>query len=175
MNEEDFRSRLDAHGVLREGALDAPARERAFTVFAQRSDARVELAAWQRNAERFFGAKVGLTVDKRYPDGHFPARDAMRVVVAGGGADGARLCFGRPRLPDNLRAAEDADTRAGGTGLALLAKRCPSVWLVVTEGERDRVALRLAAILASVLLGPILGPDGAELFGIRTARLKLEG
>jgi hypothetical protein len=26
-----------------------------------------------------------------------------------------------------------------------------------------------------VLLGPILSPDGKEVFGVRTARMKLEG
>jgi hypothetical protein len=49
------------------------------------------------------------------------------------------------------------------------------VWLVVRESPDDRVALTLAAILASALLGPVLAPEGDELFGVRTARLKLEG
>jgi hypothetical protein len=48
------------------------------------------------------------------------------------------------------------------------------VWLVETASEPDRAALLLAAILASVVLGPILSPDGRDLFGVRTARAKLE-
>jgi hypothetical protein len=36
------------------------------------------------------------------------------------------------------------------------------------------VALTLAAIFASVLLGPIVPPKGDRVFGVRTARLELE-
>jgi hypothetical protein len=86
----------------------------------------------------------------------------------------SRLCFGRPRERDDLRAAEEADVRAGSAGLGRLAQRCMTVWLVATEGEADAAALRIAAILASVVLGPILSPDGQDLFGVRTARTKLE-
>ena len=64
--------------------------------------------------------------------------------------------------------------RAGYTGLALLARRCKTIWLVVREGPSDRLALHLAAILASLLLGPILDASAGELFGIKTARAKLE-
>jgi hypothetical protein len=49
------------------------------------------------------------------------------------------------------------------------------VWLVARESEDDRVALTIAAILASSLLGPILTPAGDELIGVRSARMKLEG
>jgi hypothetical protein len=48
------------------------------------------------------------------------------------------------------------------------------VWLISVEDETDPAALRIAAIVASVVLGPILSPQGTELFGVRTARLKLE-
>lgn len=67
--------------------------------------------------------------------------------------------------------------------MSLLAERCKMLWLVMIEGDAgasapdpdaDRVALTIAAILASSLLGPILSPNGDELFGVRTARLKLE-
>jgi hypothetical protein len=59
--------------------------------------------------------------------------------------------------------------------MALLAQRCRTVWLVTRETDDDRVSLGIAAIFASVLLGPILAPTGDELFGVRTARAKLEG
>jgi hypothetical protein len=54
-----------------------------------------------------------------------------------------------------------------------LAKRCPRVLLIESEGTDDRVALLLAALIASVELGPIVTPK-AEIFGVRTARMKLE-
>jgi hypothetical protein len=59
--------------------------------------------------------------------------------------------------------------------MSLLAQRCEVVWLVTFESDDDRVALTIAAILASTLLGPILSPAGDEVFGVRTARMKLEG
>jgi hypothetical protein len=60
-----------------------------------------------------------------------------------------------------------------GAGLADLAARCPQVWLVEREEPEDLVALRLAAILAGVALGPILSPGAGELFGPKTARERL--
>jgi hypothetical protein len=171
-NDEELRALLDEQGLLREGSLGAPPPEAGFTVFAQATDARLPIDAWTDHAERFFGARVGLTVDKRY-DGPPPREDAARVVVAPHGATpGTRLCYGRPRSKDDLARAEVADRER--TGLADLARRCGYVWIVVREGEADRLALLLAAIAASVMLGPILSPDASELFGVKTARRKLE-
>lgn len=42
------------------------------------------------------------------------------------------------------------------------------------DRDDDTLALTLAAILASILLGPILDPRRSELFGVKTARRKLE-
>lgn len=172
--DEELAAMLDERGVLRPGAsLDPP--EPAYLVFAQRSDARCEIDAWRRNGERFFGTTVGLTVDKRY-GGIYPDVDAARVVVAPGeNVGGVRLCYARPATGADQDAAARADARAGYTGLADLARRCKTVWLVERQGEADRTALLLAAVVASVLLGPILDVGAAELFGVRTARVKLEG
>lgn len=174
-SDEELRAALDARGVLAPGALEPPPRTDALCVFAQRSDARFEIDAWSQQAARFFGARVGLTIDKRYDPAAPPERDAARVVVAPDGAPpGTRFCFARAREPDDLGAAEAADIRAGSPGMALLARRCGYVWLVVAESDQDPLALRLAAIVSSVVLGPILSRDGAQLFGVRTARAKLE-
>ena len=176
LGEERFRELLDERGVLRPDALAPPDPSAAYTVFAQRSDAMLDVAALRNHAVRFFEAKLGLTVDKRY--GHdAPQTDAARVVLAtnDGSASGTRLCFGRrARGPDHA-AAEAAERVQGSNGMALLAQRCGTVWLVVRESDDDRVALTIAAIFASSMLGPILGPEGDELFGVRTARMKLEG
>jgi hypothetical protein len=174
-SDADFRSLVDERGIVRAGAIVSPARAEAFTVFAQRTDARVEAATWERHATQFFDARVGLVVEKRYGDEEPPLVDAARVVVAPSAAPpGTRFCFGRPREADDLEAAERADALAGSPGLGLLAKRCEHVWLVATESADDRIALLLAAILASVVLGPILAPDGEAIFGVRTARARLE-
>jgi hypothetical protein len=176
LTEDAFRQWLDDRGVLRPGALEDPDRDFAFAVFAQRSDARLDIATIKRQAEQFFAMKLGVTVEKRYGD-PAPTVDAARIVVAGGDgmATGTRLCYGRPVEPSDLVAAEQAERTMGTYGLALLAQRCKTIWLVVPESDDDRTALTIAAIFASTLLGPILGPGREEIYGVRGARLKLEG
>jgi hypothetical protein len=175
-DESSFRDLLDAHGILRPGALAPPDRSAAYTVFAQRSAAVIDVAAIKAQAARFFGAKLGLTVAKEYARGA-PETDAARVVLSSedGATAGTRLCYGRPSNADDVAAADAAEREQNTSGMALLAQRCPTVWLVLRETDDDRVALTIAAILASSFLGPILSPAGDELFGVRTARMKLEG
>ena len=152
-----------------------------YVVFAQRTDARVDIDAWSAHAERFFATRLGLAEDMRPPPGSpAPCVARARFVVAPGDGKGdstgdgpgIRQASARPRDERDLALAERAD--GAGTGLALLARRCPTVWLVTREGDDDRLALRLATILSSVLLGPILDPGRMELFGAKTARGKLE-
>ena len=153
-------------------------REGAFLVFAQRADARVDIGGWSAQAERFFSTRLGLAEDKPYAPGQAaPLTDGARIVIAPEGEPpGIRSAQGRPREAHDLSLAEDADERAGpgGTGLALVARRCQTVWLVTRTLDPDPLALRLAAILASVLLGPILDVRVPELFGVKTARAKLD-
>jgi hypothetical protein len=155
------------------GAVD---RETALLVFAQRADARIDIDAWNAHAERFFHTRIGLTEDKVYPPGvALPRSDTAHFVVAPDGAPpGVRAVAGRPREADDLAVAAEIEARAGAAGLALLARRCDTVWLVSRDGNADALALRLAAILASVLLGPILDCSAPELFGVKTARAKLD-
>lgn len=176
LTEEAFRALLDDRGVLRAGALPAPPRARSYSVFSQRPDVVLDIEAIKRQAERFFATKVGLTVDKRY-DGDVPLADVARIVVSGGDgtAAGTRLCYGRAADSADVAAAEEAERAQGTSGMALLANRCPTMWIIVPESEEDRAALLLAAIFASTMLGPILAPGGQEVFGVRTARMKLEG
>ena len=189
-DEQTFRSLLDEHGILVPGiAPDVPS---PYLVFAQRSDARLDVTALRQHAARFFNAKLGLTVEKKYQGA--VASDVARIVLATDdpSTSGTRLCFGRPVAPREHDQAEEAERASQATGMGLLARRCKTVWLIargtsappstrdvarlVTPGGGnavdDRVALLLAAVFASVLLGPIL--DGEEIFGVRTARLKLE-
>ena len=163
---------------LAAGRLAPPPRSEAFTVFAQRSDARVEAEIWRRHAAQFFDARLELVVPKRYVFDP-PDTDAAQVPLATASSirSSTRICFGRPRRDDDLRrAADDADTRARRRGAReCSAERCRTVWVFVSvESTPDRAALLVAAILASVVLGPVLSPDGDELFGVRTARMKLE-
>jgi hypothetical protein len=152
-----------------------PRREDALVVFAQAADAHVAIDAWNAHAMRFFATRVGLTTDRRRAaDEPVPRTDALAFVVSPDGEPaGVRRTLARPRDAGDLALAEEADARAGGTGLGLLARRCEMVWVVDREAQGDRLALRLAAILASILLGPIFDPGTRELFGVKTARAKL--
>lgn len=180
LSEETFRSLLDDHGTLRPSALRSfpvPDRDACFAVFSQDRDARLATSALKQNATRFFGAKIGATVDKSYV-GAIDV-DAARIVIATEDAttSGTRLCFGRPVTLADREAADEAERAQGTNGLADLARRCRMLWLIVPETHDDRVALTLAAVFATVMLGPILrvtSDRGAEIFGVRTARTKLE-
>jgi hypothetical protein len=174
LDDQQWRALLGGDGLLREGALAAPPLESAYAVLASQPGTRVDVGQWSAHAERFFRTRLGLTVDKRY-DGEPPEVDAARVVVAPHGEPGGvRLVFARPREPPDLAFAELGEARAGGGGIILVARRCKTVWLVVRESDDDRLALQLATVLASVLLGPVLDVRGPDLYGVKTARGKLE-
>jgi hypothetical protein len=152
----------------------------SLLVFAQARDARVDIDGWNAHAMRFFATRLGLTEERRYPargDGGpmAPLVDTVGFVIAPDGlTPGVRGASARPHEAADLALAEATEARRGFTGLAALARRTGMVWRVEREAERDPLALRLAAILASVLLGPILDPLAGELFGVKTARAKLE-
>jgi len=154
-----------------------PAGPLDLLVFAQQRDARIDIDAWNAHAERFFATRLGLAEPRRYPPGaEAPARDAARFVVAPAGSEaGVRAASARPRTAEDLALAEAADARAGGTGLALLARRCDMVWAIERGDPGDLLALRLAVILASVLLGPIFDRRSGALFGAKTGRGMLGG
>ena len=132
-----------------------------FIVFSSSSVDAIDVGSWDGHAQRFFGTRLRGT-------------GAVIRVMPRGESEGARLVRWRERSDEDLKLAEEGERRAGGGGLVLLARRCPSVWQVTREGRRDRVALRLAMILASVHLGPIVDPRGPDLFGVKTARAKLD-
>ena len=134
-----------------------------YLVFSQSSVTTVDVGAWGAQAARFFGTRLEAS-----------SWDDRLVMIPRDGGRSERRLLARARTDDDLIAADAAEARAGGGGLALLARRCPTVWQVVRESDPDPVALRLAAILASILLGPIVDPSVPEIFGVKTARERLE-
>lgn len=130
-----------------------------YLVFSQSKDTARDLPAWDAHAARFFATRLQAGAGEG---------DAI-LVAHEGRAPEARTVTGRARDPEELALADRAEARTGG-GLGLLARRCPTVWLVERRADDDLVALRLAAILASVLLGPILDARVPELLGVKTAR-----
>jgi hypothetical protein len=134
-----------------------PDRHDAYTVFAQHS---LELSALRAQAERFFAAKIGFAANGD-------------VMIAREPIKATRRCIERPADPGDWAAAEAAERAQNTYGMSLLAQRCRTVWLVVRESDDDPAALLIATVFASTLLGPILAPSGNELFGVRSARVKL--
>lgn len=131
-----------------------------FIVFSQSKEPTRDLPAWDAHAARFFATRLR-------------ASEGEEILVAHrDDAPEPRLVSGRARDAEELAIADRAEARAGG-GLGLLAHRCPTVWLVERRADDDPVALRLAAILAGVLLGPILDARVPELLGVKTARVRL--
>ncbi|HEY4016074.1 MAG TPA: hypothetical protein VGM06_22215 [Polyangiaceae bacterium] len=141
------------------------AREEGYLVFSQ-SGGAVDIDAWNQHASRFFAARLGFA--SAAPE------DLSFVVAPDGATPGVRAAHARNTVPEDHALAEAAEGGRGG-GLALLAKRCGTVWLVERQDPADILALRLAAILASVLLGPIVDPAIPEIFGVKTAREKIRG
>jgi hypothetical protein len=139
----------------------------AYLVFTSALQPQIDLDAWDGQAQRFFSTRLALL--GRAADG------AARIrVTPPRDPAGERALSVRPRAAADMALAEAAEVRANGGGMVLVARRCHSVWLVAREGEDDRLALRLAMVLSSVVLGPILDARGPELFGVKTARAKLE-
>ena len=120
-----------------------------YLVFAQESGAAPDPAVLAAQARRFFATEELA---------------ARNVAV-------------RPATEDDWAAAEQAEARTGAaaSGLSRLARRCATVMIVACEADDpdDRGALLLAAVLASVHLGPILDPARERIFGVRTARVML--
>jgi len=135
-------------------------------VFSQHPDPSLDVPAWNRHAERFFATQLTLVSVEGQ------AEALVRVAPETGTAK-ARRVSARACTAADLALADAAEARHGG-GLGGLAHRCPTVWTIACEGDDDPAALRLAAILASVGLGPVLDARGPELFGVKTARAKLE-
>ncbi len=147
----------------------APPRSECYAVFSQKA-ATIEHAAWTRHAAQFFETRLTIESEVRALE-DAPLVRARVVVAPSSGAEAprARACWGRDATPGDHEAARAA---RGGPGLAELAARCAGVWLVRAEGQDDGTALLVAAILATVHLGPILSPEGV-LLGPKTAREKL--
>ena len=141
-----------------------PSHVGSYLVFSQLNEARVDIDSWTAHADRFFATRIGLAA--------IAAPSWSFVIAPEGAASDIRSAYVRPRSEEDLALADTADT--GGTGLARLARRCPMVWLVAREASDDRVALRLATILASILLGPILDAQVPELLGVKSARGRLD-
>lgn len=152
----------------------------AWSLLSPEPEGRVDVARWSHAATRFFGAHLALAHDKSYPSGTTPLADAawLDVSPAKGGAPTRVELLTLPidRAHFVLARSRAAAHAIGGAGFDVLVERTRRVWQIragVAAGADDRAPLVLAAVVASVLLAPVMPPGGATIFGVKGARERL--
>jgi len=139
-------------------------------IFAQRESLALDLVEIMRTTRLHFEAT--LEVQSANTD----LRSAIvELSSAKHGYHGTFSLSTREATEQDWSDARDAEERGRAAGMATLAARCKTIWLVRAAGTNDeRASLNLSAILAAVVLGPVLPDDGATLFGVRGAMERLE-
>jgi len=145
-------------------------------VFSQQLDLVAALPQLLAHARRFFAAELEVLssspperpelalayVTLRLDSARYPGSGTFRIEAR------------RPSEADQA-AAESAEVRGRAGGMAQLAARCVSLWVLTAEGEITGSAeLQLSALLASVALGPVLPEDESTLYGVRGAMERAE-
>ncbi|UQA54841.1 hypothetical protein [Polyangium aurulentum] len=152
---------------------------RAYTLLSPDPAARIDLARWAHQARTFFGAKIELVQPKRYPEGKTPSADMVDVEIERRGDSVTRVhvvTLPLDEVPDALTLAAEGARAIGGAGFDALVDRARRVWQIADEvsaGGDASAPLALAAVMASVLLAPIVPPGGGTIFGVKGARTRL--
>lgn len=145
-------------------------------VFSQQSDLIVALPQLLAHARRFFAAELEIlsaSPPERADRG--AARISLRLDGARYPGRGTFQIEARAATDDDRAAAERAEAHGRAGGMAQLAARCATVWVVTSDGNATGSAeLQLSALLASVALGPVLPPDESTLYGVRGAMERAE-
>jgi len=172
--------RFDENGWA-EGVVKPIAPGEAWSLLAPEVSSRVEAERWAHQAETFFRAKVAVVQAKKYPSGALPMTDALEVDVSRKGEEGATrvVVITAPidRAPDVVEQAALGVQAIGGAGFDALVAKAKRVWQVQAkpgQGGDPRAPLALAAVLALVLLAPIVPPEETTIFGVKGARQRLE-
>jgi hypothetical protein len=174
MNAEDF----DENGWARGAVAPLPPSE-AWTLLSPEPDARVDAARWAHQADAFFAMRLEVPLDKRYPSGTLPLADRVAADVGERGATSPLtrvwiVTVPLDRAPEALAAARAGARAIGGAGFDALLLRARRVWQVRDARDVDsRAPLLVAAVLASLLLAPIVPPEGDTIFGVKGARERL--
>ena len=160
---EDFRRRIEA-----EQAAAGTTPSAFWCVFAQQAHPVLDTSAWSAQGARHFGVTLSLLGEETTNSDGCTIHTLARFTLSSGDHRADGIVVGTMALEADWTRAEQA--RARGAGLDALARRCKTVWRIDSADPRD--ALLVSAVLASVVLGPILSPDG-EIFGVRGARERL--
>jgi hypothetical protein len=177
---------FDENGWAR-GAIALLATSEAWTLLSPEPDARVDAARWAHQAIVHFGALFRVVQDKRYPAATMPLADRAHIDVTPRGAASATrvrvVTVPVDRAPEALAAARAGARAIGGAGFDAILPRTRRVWQAAerlvapvpgeAEGADARAPLLVAAVIASVLLAPIVPPEGGTIFGVKGARERL--
>lgn len=147
-----------------------------YGVFAQHAD-RVDLVGLVKNGSRFFEADVSIQGELARAELEAPYVSGIRLAAQSRrrGWTGAFTIRVRPVTTLDVVHAREAEARCSQWGMSVLAERCPSMWdLEPADGTPLAAELVVAALLASVALGPVLPEDGSGLFGVRTAMQRVD-
>lgn len=135
----------------------------AYLVFAQLAEPMVPFEALRAQGKAHFQA--ALTRD----EGSFERTPRVHISSALGFGD--FLVLARPATSDDYARAQSAELRGRAAGMAGLAMRCPTVFVVEPDPDtKTSVVFEFCALLAAVGLGPVLPPDDSTLLGVRSAR-----
>lgn len=161
------------------GAVAPLAPTEAWTLLSPEPDARIDAPRWAHQAETFFRLRLTVVQTKRYPAGTLPIADRVELDIAPRDATDATRVLVVTVPVERAReamAAGMAGARAiGGAGFDAILPRTKRVWQVraaVAQGDA-RAPLAAAAVLASVMLAPVVPPGGGGIFGVKGARERL--
>ncbi|MET0593280.1 MAG: hypothetical protein ABW133_11310 [Polyangiaceae bacterium] len=136
-----------------------------YVIFNQEPRGAPPFEKLAANASRFFNSKLELT--RREGDVIVFRLVTTRPAIS------AEFRLGcRAPTRDDLMRAREAEARGRAAGMSALAEKCRAVWeleAAESESPAEIAYLTLAAICASVGLGPVMPPDGSTLFGVRGA------
>ena len=158
------------------GAI-APIAGPAWSILSPEADARVDAARWAHQAKTFFRLELEVLTPKRYPSGALPLADMLEVAIGGVDGDRARVrvvTVPIERAPEARRRGLDAAAAIGGAGMDALVLRAKRLWQVADDTAHPHAPLAIAAVLASLLLGPIVPPSADAIFGVKGARERLD-
>jgi post-segregation antitoxin (ccd killing protein) len=145
----------------------------AWLILSPEPDARVDAARWAHQAATFFKLELEVLTTKRYPSGAVPLADVLDVAIGRAPEPLATVRIVTvpiERVPEARRRGLDAAAAIGGAGMDALVLRARRLWQIEDVEDRPEAALAVAAVLASVLLGPIVPPSGDAIFGVKGAR-----
>ncbi len=136
-----------------------------YLVFAQLEEPVVPVDTLRAQARAHFDAEISRIEDGSATGG------ALRIAISSPLGTAELAIEARAATEDDRARALAAEARGHAAGMAALAARCPTVFVVRPRPHvQESQVLELCAVLALVGLGPILPPDGSTLLGVRSAR-----